>query len=111
MGLIDWELLDGANELTTNLKIVIQLNKLFEIDPELTKKLVDTRYPVSKVYTESSEFIYMQDEDAPEAGLIGVLNGLTLDITKFRIAAYYDDNNMLTGFHLLTLKDGKFVKA
>jgi hypothetical protein len=113
MSFIDWELLDQASELTHNLKIVIQLNKLFEIDPELTKKLVDTRYPVSKAYTEADEFVYMQDkdEDIPEAGLVGVLSGLTLDTTRFRIAANYDDNNVLTGFNLLKLVGGKFVKA
>ena len=107
------EKLDLDTELQDNLKIVAQLNRLFEIDPELTKKLVNTRYPVSKAYTEDEEFVYMQDkdEDIPETGLIGVLNGLVLDTSRFRICGYYDDNDNLIEFQLLKLKEGKFVKV
>jgi hypothetical protein len=101
MGIVS-DLIETGN----NLHIVNQLNKLFSIDPELTKKLVDTRHPVTQAYKDS-EFVY-SDEGA---GLIGVLSGLTLNTTKFRIAADYNDSNELTGFCLLELTDGKFVRV
>lgn len=98
-------------ESSRNMDIVSQLNKLLKIDPELTQKLVDTRYPVSKAYTEADEFIYMQEgpSDIPAAGLIGVLNGLVLNTDKFRIAAIYDDCDRLIEFSFLEMQDGKFV--
>ena len=106
-------LLNDMVELNDNLRLVDQLNKLLFIDPELTKALVNTRYPVSQAYIESYEFTYMQDSDTdiPTAGLVGVLNGLVLNSNKFRIAAYYDDNNELTEFQLLELQGKKFVKV
>jgi hypothetical protein len=100
-------------EVSRNLGIVAQLNKLLTLDPCLTKSLVDIRHPVSKAYTEADEFVYMQntDQDIPTAGLIGVLNGLAINTANFRIAARYDDSNQLTGFCLLELQNGKFVEA
>lgn len=103
MSIVDWDLI----ELNNNLEIISQLNRLLKIDPELTNKLVNTRYPVSEEY-KNSEFVY-SDEGA---GLIGVLSGLIIDTEIFRIAANYDDNNILIGFILLKLSDdGKFIKA
>jgi hypothetical protein len=106
-------LVNDLLERGRNLRVVDQLNKLFAIDPELTKKLVNTRHPVSKAYTETDEFVYMQetDQDTPVTGLVGVLNGLVIDVENYRLAANYDDDDQLTGFLLLELIDGKFVKA
>jgi hypothetical protein len=112
MDLTDFDLIDRANELARNLRIVIQLNKLFSIDPDLTKNLVNARHQVSKAYTEAEEFVYQQDkdEDPPVAGLIGILNGLIIDTDKYRLAANYD-NDELIGFCLLKMVNGKLVKA
>lgn len=95
----------------TAIQVVEQLNKLLQIDRDLTEKLVNTRYPVSKEYTQTDEFVYMQesDKDIPNAGMIGVLNGLVLNTETFRLAANYDDNDKLIGFSLLELQSGKFI--
>lgn len=89
----------------TAIQVVDQLNKLLQIDRALTEKLVDTRYPVSKEYTQADEFVYMQenDQDIPHAGMIGVLNGLVLDTERYRLAANYNDDGLLIGFSLLEL--------
>ena len=84
-------------------QVVDQLNKLLKIDRNLTERLVNTRYPVSEEYKQSDEFTYMEDTGA---GMIGVLNGLVLDVEQFRIAANYDDNDVLIGFSLLEFVPG-----
>jgi hypothetical protein len=94
------------NELWRNLKIVDKLNQLFFIDPELTKNLVNTRYPCNQAY-EHSEFV-CSDEGV---GLIGVLSGLILDTAHFRFAADYDLNNQLQGFKLLQIINNQFVEV
>ena len=106
-------LVNDLLEVNRNLEIVSQLNKLLTIDPVLTNTLVNTRHVVSKAYTEADEFVYMQetDQDIPHAGLIGVLNGLVINTANFRLAAIYNDDNILTGFSLLELQDGKFVQV
>src|ERR1700723_1716734 len=97
----------------TAIQVIQQLNKLLQLDRSLTEKLVNTRHPVSKEYTQTDEFVYMQenDQDTPNAGMIGVLNGLVLDTELYRIAANYDDNDKLVGFSLLELQANKFVSV
>jgi hypothetical protein len=97
-----------------NLRIVAQLNKLLSLDPVLVDKLVNTRYRVSEAYKKAEEFVYMQetDNDIPNAGSIGVLNGLVLNTAKFRIAANYNDkSDAIISFSLLELQNGKFVEV
>lgn len=88
--------------------VVAQLNKLLTLDRALTEKFVGIRHPVSKDYTNSGEFIYMQEteQDTPVAGFIGILNGL-LDNDDIRIAAQYEDEaaTKLVGFVLIDVKD------
>ena len=108
-------LINDMLEISNNLRIVAQLNKLLLLDPVLVTKLVNTRYQVSEAYKKAEEFIYMQetDNDPPNAGLIGVLNGLVLNTNKFRIAANYNDKcDVLISFSLLELnQNGKFVEV
>ena len=84
-------------------QVVDQLNKLLKIDRNLTERLVNTRYPVSEEYKQADEFTYMEDTGA---GMIGVLNGLVLDTDFYRIAANYNDNDVLIGFSLLEFVPG-----
>lgn len=89
-------------------QVVDQLNKLLKIDRNLTERLVNTRYPVSEEYKLADEFVY-SDEGA---GMVGVLSGLVLDTEQFRLAANYDDNDVLVGFSLLEIQPGgKFVSV
>jgi hypothetical protein len=79
--------------------VVAQLNRLLELDRNLLEKLIDTRYPVTKEYADSEEFICMVDDpENPVAGLLGVLNGL-LD-EGVPIAAVYDEDMKLISFVL-----------
>lgn len=105
--------LEHVVKMGRNTALISQLNKLLAIDPNLTKKLVNARHSVSQAYTESEEFVYMQesDQDIPVAGFIGVLNGLVIDTVNFRIAAIYNDCDELIRFSLLELQDGKFVEV
>jgi hypothetical protein len=91
-------------------QVVDQLNRMLQLDRNLTEKLVNTRYPVSEEYKKADEFVY-SDEGA---GLIGVLNGLVLDTENFRIAANYEDDAAmkLVGFSLLELQPGgRFISV
>ncbi len=87
--------------MITKLKIVEQLNKLLLADRALTEKLVNTRHQVSDAYINLDEFVYMQqDNEPPNAGMIGVLNGLVSEGANDQecIAANYDDDMKLIGF-------------
>lgn len=87
--------------MTVKFNVVNRLNTLFKLDPEFTKRMVDTRHAVNSEYVKSEEFVCMDDGITQEAGLIGVLNGL-LDQDEYRIAASYDDTSMrLIGFVLV----------
>lgn len=90
----------------TAIQAIQQLNKLLQLDRTLTEKLVNTRYPVSKEYVQADEFVYMHenDQDTPNAGLVGVLNGLLQLGEENRIAANYDEHDMkLIDFSLVNV--------
>jgi len=93
--------------MITKEQIVERLNKALTLDKDLIEKLCNTRYPVSKEYMQSDEFVYGENDST---GLLGVLNGLVGDLEVSRIAGYYDDDDKLTHFLVIPIKDGNYVK-
>jgi len=85
--------------MITKESVVAQLNRLLQLDRNLTEKLIDTRYPVTNEYADSEEFICMVDDpNNPVAGMLGVLNGLLNE--DIPIAAVYDEDMKLIMFVL-----------
>lgn len=93
--------------MITKEQIVERLNKALTLDKDLIENLCNTHYPVSEAYMQSDEFVYGENDST---GLLGVLNGLAGDLETSRIAGYYDDDDKLTHFSVIQVKDGKYVK-
>ena len=96
----------GFESITIN-QILEVLNEMVGIDPEFTKKLMTTRFPCNhEMRDHKSIQVHCYDKasvEKPEAGFLGVLNGLIgIDRNHFgAVSAIYNDNDgSIQGFNL-----------
>lgn len=99
--------------LSENLGIIAKLNEMLKLDKAFTKQITNTRYIVNEAYANSNFTCLDEGDGKCSAGLLGVLNGIIAHgwDCEYRIAANYDDNNILTHFILYELQDGKMTKV